>query len=46
VLGAYTVSSNGAGPERARRRNITIRPGEGARIALAAREREPDAVAA
>ena len=27
-------------PEVARRRNITIRPGDGARVALGARERE------
>jgi cytochrome P450 len=40
VLGAYTLSAGGAAPERATRRNITIRPGEGARVAIAARARE------
>jgi cytochrome P450 len=40
VLGAYTLSAQGAGPERATRRNITIRPGEGARVAIAPRARE------
>jgi cytochrome P450 len=39
VLGAYRVGPVGASHERARRRNITIRPGDGARIGVAARER-------
>jgi cytochrome P450 len=38
VLGAYRVAPVGAGHERARRRNITIRPGDGARVGVAARE--------
>jgi cytochrome P450 len=39
VLGAYRVGAVEAGHERARRRNITIRPADGARIGIAARER-------
>jgi cytochrome P450 len=39
VLSAYRVAPVQAGHERARRRNITIRPGDGARIGVAARER-------
>jgi hypothetical protein len=39
VLGAYRVAPVGAGHERARRRNITIRPGDGARVGVSARER-------
>jgi cytochrome P450 len=39
VLCAYRVGPVGASHERARRRNITIRPGDGARIGVAARER-------
>jgi cytochrome P450 len=37
VLRAYELHPSGDGPELARRRNITIRPGEGSRIALGAR---------
>jgi cytochrome P450 len=39
VLGAYSVAPVDGRHERARRRNITIRPGDGARIGVAARER-------
>jgi cytochrome P450 len=39
VLSAYRVAPMEARHERARRRNITIRPGDGARIGVAARER-------
>jgi hypothetical protein len=39
VLGAYRVAPVEAGHERARRRNITIRPGDGARVGVSARER-------
>jgi cytochrome P450 len=39
VLSAYNVAPVEGRHERARRRNITIRPGEGARIGVAARER-------
>jgi cytochrome P450 len=39
VLGAYRVGPVGSSHERARRRNITIRPGDGARIGVAARGR-------
>jgi cytochrome P450 len=39
VLSAYNVAPVEGRHERARRRNITIRPGDGARIGVAARER-------
>ncbi len=37
----FDVQAASAGPELARRRNITIYPADGAKVALAAREREP-----
>jgi cytochrome P450 len=40
LLGARTVSAEGTGPERARRRNITITPESGSRVRLSARQRE------
>ena len=40
ILRAYEPRPTTRGHELARRRNITIRPGEGARVALGARERE------
>ncbi len=40
VLRSYEVRPTAAGHEVASRRNITVRPGEGARVALGARERE------
>jgi cytochrome P450 len=42
----FDVTAASAGPELARRRNITISPGGGARVALKAREREAEAVTA
>jgi cytochrome P450 len=45
VLRAYELAATGAGGEPARRRNITVRPGRGARVALAKR-RAPAPVAA
>jgi cytochrome P450 len=46
VLAGQAVAPAGPGPERARRRNITITPGEGSRVTLSARQREPTAGAA
>ncbi len=40
IIRRFDVRAPGAAPELARRRNITIYPGDGARVALAARERE------
>jgi cytochrome P450 len=40
VLSRYAVRPLADGHERARRRNITIRPADGARVAIAAREGE------
>jgi cytochrome P450 len=40
VLRAYELRATSAGHELTSRRNITIRPGEGARVALGARDRE------
>jgi cytochrome P450 len=37
----FEINATTDRPEVARRRNITIRPGDGARVALGAREREP-----
>jgi hypothetical protein len=41
VLRAYELRATGDGPELARRRNITVRPGGGSRVALGAREPVP-----
>jgi cytochrome P450 len=46
VLAGQAVAPAGRGPERARRRNITITPGEGSRVTLSARQREPTAAVA
>jgi cytochrome P450 len=46
VLAAYGVQAPSDRAERTARRNIAVRPADGARIAIAAREREPAAVAA
>jgi cytochrome P450 len=46
VLAGQAVAPAGRGPERARRRNITITPGEGSRVTLSARQREPIAAVA
>jgi cytochrome P450 len=46
VLSQYAMRPLGTGPELARRRNITIRPGDGARVAIAARERDEELAAA
>jgi cytochrome P450 len=46
VLSAYEVSATSEGAEVARRRNITVRPGAGAQVATAVRERRPEPVAA
>jgi cytochrome P450 len=39
VLRAYELRATGDGPELARRRNITVRPGGGSRVAIGARAR-------
>lgn len=41
ALRRFDLKTAGPGPELAKRRNITIYPGDGARVALGAREREP-----
>lgn len=41
VLRTYELRPAGGGPELARRRNITVRPHLGSRVALGARERIP-----
>jgi cytochrome P450 len=46
VLSAYEVTATQAGAEAARRRNITVRPGAGGRVATAVRERSAEPVAA
>jgi cytochrome P450 len=46
VLRACELRTSASGPELARRRNITVRPGAGARVTLDERTREPAAVAA
>jgi cytochrome P450 len=46
VLAAYGVRAPSGRPEPTARRNITVRPADGARIAVAARERAPETVAA
>ena len=46
ILNAYEVRRARSGPELARRRAITISPERGSRIALGARSRTPEAVAA
>ena len=46
VLSACEIEPVGASPERPRRRNITVKPREGARVVLHDRVREPVAVAA
>jgi cytochrome P450 len=43
VLGSCELRAGGTGPELARRRNITIRPGHGGRAVLGERAREPAA---
>jgi cytochrome P450 len=45
VLRAWELRASASGPELARRRNITVRPGAGARVTLE-RTREPAAVSA
>ena len=45
VLAAWQLQPATDGVELARRRNITIRPAEGARAVLGARRRAPVAVA-
>jgi cytochrome P450 len=39
VLRSYELRATGEGPEVARRRNITVRPGRGSRVAIGARAR-------
>jgi cytochrome P450 len=44
MIRRFEIHATTDGPELARRRNITIRPAAGARVALGTREREPVAL--